>query len=120
MCLGSCMILQGCVRYGTYRGIPAVYTAGITSTGHFGKFGTTSIPVPETSISSVHPYRYREYRYRTEHTLGFLCLFGSMILIPGTRCVFGSMLLFVVGMICVYGSMLVVYMGPWFYVYLDP
>ena len=41
-----------------------------TVTGHFGKFGTTSIPVPDTSVSSVqHPYRYRAYRYRTEHTL---------------------------------------------------
>ena len=43
-----------------------------TGTGHFGKFGTTSIPVPDTSVSSVrHPYRYREYRYHTEHTLGY-------------------------------------------------
>ena len=33
-------------------------------------FGTTSIPVPDTSVSSVrHAYRYRAYRYRTEHTL---------------------------------------------------
>ena len=30
-------------------------------TGNFGKFGVTSIPVPDTSVSSV---RYR-YRYRT-------------------------------------------------------
>ena len=38
--------------------------------GHFGEFGTTSIPVPDTSVSSVrHSYRYRKYRYRTEHTL---------------------------------------------------
>ena len=28
---------QGCVRYGTCRGVPAVYTAGITGTGNFGK-----------------------------------------------------------------------------------
>ena len=56
-------ILQGCVRYGTYRGVPAVYTAGITGTGHFGKFGTASIPVPETSVSSVrHQYRYQKLR----------------------------------------------------------
>ena len=42
-----------------------------TGTGHFGKFGTTSTPVPETSARWVrHPYRYREYRYHTEHTLG--------------------------------------------------
>ena len=40
-----------------------------TGTGHFGKFGT-SIPLPVTSVSSVrYPYRYREYRYRTEQTL---------------------------------------------------
>ena len=46
-----------------------------TGTGHFGKFGTTStIPVPDTSVSSVRHYcRYRtlsvssvyQYRYRT-------------------------------------------------------
>ena len=36
------------------------HTAGITGTGHFGKFGTASIPVPDTSVSSVrHQYRYR-------------------------------------------------------------
>ena len=49
-----------CVRHGTYRGIPPVSTAGITGTGRFGNFGT-SIPVPDTSVSSV---RY-QYRYRT-------------------------------------------------------
>ena len=55
--------VQGCVRYGTYRGVPAVYTAGITGTGYFGKFGTASIPVPETWVSSVrHQYRYRKLR----------------------------------------------------------
>ena len=60
----------GTVRTEAYRRyILAVYTAGITGTGHFGKVGTTSIPVPDTSVSSVrHPYRYREYRYPTEHT----------------------------------------------------
>ena len=37
-------------------------TAGISGTGHFVKFGT-SIPVPDTSVSSVwHPYRYRPLR----------------------------------------------------------
>ena len=41
-----------------------MYTAGITGTGHFGKFGTASIPLPETLISSVrHQYRYRTLRY---------------------------------------------------------
>ena len=62
-----CTCLQGwCVRYGTHRGIQPVYTAGITGTGHFGKFGTTSIiPVLNISVSSVrHGYRYRRYRYR--------------------------------------------------------
>ena len=50
-------LLQGCVRYGTYRGIPPVYTAGTTGTGHFGNFGTTSIPAPDTSVSSIrHQY----------------------------------------------------------------
>ena len=49
------------------------HTTGITGTEHFGKLCTTSIPVPDTSVSSVrHLYRYREYRYRTEHTLGSL------------------------------------------------
>ena len=55
--------LHGCVRYGTYRGIPPVYAAGVTGTGHFGKFGTTSLPVPNTSVSSVrHQYRYHTTR----------------------------------------------------------
>ena len=58
-----------------------------TGTGHFGnfgtsthlgKFGTTSIPVPDTSVSSVRrPYRYQEYRYRTEHTLGKMRRFNN-------------------------------------------
>ena len=39
----------GAVRTEAYRW----YTAGITGTGHFGNFGTTSIPVPQTSVSSV-------------------------------------------------------------------
>ena len=61
---GSSTNYQGCVRYGTYRGIPAVYTVGITGTGHFGKFGTTSISVPDTSVCSVrHQYRHRTLRY---------------------------------------------------------
>ena len=56
-------ITQRCVRYGTYRGVLAVYTAGV-------------FPVPDTSVSLVLPYRYREYRYRTEHTLGITSLNG--------------------------------------------
>ena len=56
-------LLQGRVRYGTYRAIPPIYTAGITGTGHFGNFGT-SIPVPDTSVTSVrHQYRYLRYRH---------------------------------------------------------
>ena len=45
-------------------------------TGHFGKLGTTPTPVPDASVSSVrHPYRYRAYRYRTEHTLdNIICI----------------------------------------------
>ena len=35
-----------------------------TGTGHFGNFGTTSMPVPDTSVSSVqHQERYRTLRY---------------------------------------------------------
>ena len=50
------------VRYVPRR--TAVYTADITGTGHFVKFGTTSIPVPDTSASSVrYQYRYRILRY---------------------------------------------------------
>ena len=47
-----------------------------TGTGYFGNFGTTSIPVPDTSVSSVlHPCGYREYRrYRIEHTLAFVAV----------------------------------------------
>ena len=34
-----------------------------TGAENFGKFGTTSIPVPETSVSSVqYQYRYRKLR----------------------------------------------------------
>ena len=54
-------IFQGRVRYGTYRGVQAVYTTGITGTEHFGKLGTTSILVPDTLVSSVrHQYGYRK------------------------------------------------------------
>ena len=48
----------GTVRIEAYR--RNIYTAGITGTGHFGKFGTTSIPAPNTSVNSVR----RQYRYR--------------------------------------------------------
>ena len=32
------------------------HTAGITGTGHFGKFGTTSIPVPRIPVPTEHPW----------------------------------------------------------------
>ena len=39
-----------------------------TGTKSFGKFRTTSISVPETSVSSVRlPYRYRRCRYRLSY-----------------------------------------------------
>ena len=39
------------------------HTAGISGTGQLGKFGTTSIPVPHNSVSSVrHQYRCRTLR----------------------------------------------------------
>ena len=37
-------------------------TAGITGTGNLGEFGTTSIPVPDTSVTSVYQYRYGTLR----------------------------------------------------------
>ena len=40
----------------------------LTGTGHFGKFGTTSIPVPDTPESSVHQYRYRTLQVRYINT----------------------------------------------------
>ena len=69
------------------------HTAGITGTGHFGKFGTTSIPVPpvpvqtfipvpDTLVSSVeHQYRYRRHFGK----------FGTTsISVPGTLGKFGT------------------------------
>ena len=39
-------------------------TAFHAGTGHFGKFGTTSEPVPDTSVRSVQRQdRYRKVRY---------------------------------------------------------
>ena len=43
-----------------------------TGTGHIGKFGTRSMPAPDTSVSSVHQYRYgRLYRswYRCRYNI---------------------------------------------------
>ena len=75
--------MQGCVRYGTYRGIPPVLPVPDTSVSSVRhkyryrtlryKFGTISIPVlpapvqtfmpvPDTSVSSEHQYRYRILR----------------------------------------------------------
>ena len=48
------------VRAGTGTGTGADIRTG---TGRFGKFGTTSIPVPETSVSSVR-YQYRRQKIR--------------------------------------------------------
>ena len=61
-------IFQGCVRCGTCRGVPLVYTAGITGTGHFGTFGTTPVLVSDTLVSSGrYGYRHRRYRYRLSY-----------------------------------------------------
>jgi len=41
-----------------------VYTTGTCGTGHIGMFGTATIPVPETLVSSAwYQYRYRTIRY---------------------------------------------------------
>ena len=41
-----------------------VYTTGTTGTGHIGMFGTATIPVSETVLSSArHQYRYRTHCY---------------------------------------------------------
>ena len=50
-----------------------------TVTGYFSKFDTTLIPVPDISVSAVWlPHRYREYRYRTVHTL---LIFSSVVIV---------------------------------------
>ena len=65
-------------------------TAGIgtyfhTGTGHFCNYGTTSIPVPDTSVTSVrHAYRYWAYRYRTEHPIENIPRFKSLVTCPST------------------------------------
>ena len=47
-------------RYHTLRQVRCSINTG---TGHFGKFGTASIPVPDTSVSSVqYQYQYRTLR----------------------------------------------------------
>ena len=73
---------EGCVRYGTYRGIPPIYTTGNIGIGHFGKFSTTSIPVRETSVSSVRrQYRnrtLRKVRYNINTCTGHFVKFGTI------------------------------------------
>ena len=69
-------------RYRTLRYVRYVlWHTVITGTGHFGKFGTTSIPVPHTSLSSVrHPYRHRryvEYRYNIDTSTEHFGKFGT-------------------------------------------
>ena len=60
---------EGCVRYGTYRGIPPIYTAGIPDAGHLGNFGTT--------------HQYFRYRYRLSQRYQTLRLVGTTsILLP--------------------------------------
>ena len=49
-------------RYGINTGTGGAGTDFRTGTGHCGKFVTLSIPAPDTSISSVHQYRYRTLR----------------------------------------------------------
>ena len=84
-------------RYRTLRSLRYDINTG---TGHFGKFGTTwipvppvpvktFIPVPDTSVSSVrHPYPYREYRYHTEHTL-VIFVMKSCLFVVRILCMFG-------------------------------
>ena len=46
-----------------YRTLRYVRYNNIFDTGYFGNFGTASIPVPDTSVTSVrHQYRYRTLR----------------------------------------------------------
>ena len=53
-----------------------------TGTGHFGKFGTTAIPRPDTSvISAQHQYRYktlRSLRYDINTVTGHFGKFGTI------------------------------------------
>ena len=51
------------VRYDMDTGTAGTGTDFHAGTGHLVKFGTTSLPVPDTSVSSVqHQYRYRTLR----------------------------------------------------------
>ena len=58
------------------------HTAGITCTGHFDKFVATSIPVSDTSVSSV---RHRYVRYDINTGSGLFGEFGTTsIPVPDT------------------------------------
>ena len=55
--------MRGYLAGGIYRGTTGVCIQACAGTGRFGKFGTTSIPAPETSASSVrYQYRHRKLR----------------------------------------------------------
>ena len=57
-----------------YREVRYVRYDVRTRTEDFGTFGTSSVPVPRSSVRSVRcPYRYRAYPYLTEHNLAILC-----------------------------------------------
>ena len=71
-------VCSGTVRTESYRRY--IYTAGITCTGRFGKFDTTSIPVLDTSVSSVRQYRYRtlqQVRYDINTGIGHFGKVGT-------------------------------------------
>ena len=83
-----------------------------TVTGYFSKFDTTLIPVPDISGSAVLlPHRYREYRYRTVHTL---LIFSSVVVsttfqeqikrLPGEQQAFGESHVFIGNVAVALGS----------------
>ena len=51
-----------------------------TSTRHFGKFGTTPVSVPGTSICGTPTQVYPGYRYILDHNIGGT----SIVYLPGT------------------------------------
>ena len=74
-------------RYYWYRTLRYVRYDINNGTGHFGKFGTISIPVSDTSVSSVlHHYLYRTLgyvRYDIHTGTGHFGKFGTMwMLVP--------------------------------------
>ena len=70
--VGSTRVGGPCRRQSTYQGVFGTVRTDayrryirpvLPLPNHFGKFGTISIPVPDTSASSVrHQYRYRTLR----------------------------------------------------------